>query len=102
MRESMRKSLILTLLAVVILLGLGATAQAVKAQQIFDRLTVVAIDRYSISSGDANDQLVKTFLGLLVNLKGGERLRSCFRTIQAKSTDLSTRTPTDSLNCNPR
>ncbi len=74
----MRKPLILTILAAVILLALGVTAREVKAQQSFDRLTIVAIDRYSISSGDANDQLVSTFLGLLANLKEGEPIGFVF------------------------
>ena len=74
----MRKSLIFTVLAVVTLLALGATTQDVRAQQTSDRLTIVAIDRYSISSGDANAQLVNTFLGLLVKLKEGEPLAFVF------------------------
>ena len=78
MRESMKKTLLFFVLAVVILLGLGATAQAAKAQQQFDSLTIVAIDRYSISYGDANDQLVKTFLGLLVNLKESDSVAFVF------------------------
>ena len=68
----MRKPLIFSVLAVVALLALSVTAQQARAQQFSDRLTIVAIDRYSISAGDANDQLVKTFLGLLANLKEGE------------------------------
>ena len=69
----MKKSLIFTVLATVALLALGSvSSRTVEAQQSFDKLTVVAIDRYSISSGDANDQLVNTFLGLLCNLKEGE------------------------------
>ena len=79
MRESsMRKSLIFTILAMVILLAPVLTVQAARAQQTSDRLTLVAIDRYSISSGDANHQLLDTFLGLLVNLKDGERLAFAF------------------------
>ena len=39
---------------------------------------MVAIDRYSISSGDANYQLVNTFLGLLCNLKEGEPVAFVF------------------------
>ncbi len=69
----MKKSLIFTVLATVALLALGSvSSRTAEAQQSFDKLTVVAIDRYSISSGDANDQLVNTFLGLLCNLKEGE------------------------------
>ena len=69
----MKKSLIFTVLATVVLLALGSvSSRTVEAQQFFDKLTVVAIDRYSISSGDANDQLVNTFLGLLCNLKEDE------------------------------
>ena len=69
----MKKSLIFTVLATVALLALGSvSSRTVEAQQFFDKLTVVAIDRYSISSGDANDQLVNTFLGLLCNLKEDE------------------------------
>lgn len=74
----MRKPLISTVLAVVILFALGVTAQAVKAQQFYDRLTIVAIDRYAISAGDANDELVKTFLGLLANMKDGEAVGFVF------------------------
>ena len=69
----MKKSLIFTVLATVALLALGGvSSRTAEAQQSFDKLTVVAIDRYSISSGDANDQLVNTFLGLLCNLKEDE------------------------------
>ncbi len=69
----MKKSLIFTVLAIVALLALGSvSSRTAEAQQFFDKLTVVAIDRYSISSGDANDQLVNTFLGLLCNLKEDE------------------------------
>lgn len=69
----MKKSLMFTVLAIVALLALGSvSSRTVEAQQFFDKLTVVAIDRYSISSGDANDQLVNTFLGLLCNLKEDE------------------------------
>lgn len=69
----MKKSLIITVLATVVLLALGSVpSRTAEAQQFFDQLTVVAIDRYSISSGDANDQLVNTFLGLLCNLKEDE------------------------------
>ncbi|MCY4654287.1 MAG: hypothetical protein OXC95_14125, partial [Dehalococcoidia bacterium] len=69
----MKKSLIFTVLAIVVLLSLGSVPfRTAEAQQFFDKLTVVAIDRYSISSGDANDQLVNTFLGLLCNLKEDE------------------------------
>ena len=92
----MKKSLIFTVLATVVLLALGSVpSRTAEAQQFFDKLTVVAIDRYSISSGDANEQLVNTFLGLLVNLKESE-------TIAFTSTDLSPRTPTDLPNCNRR
>ena len=66
----MKKTLIFTVLAIAALLALGSVPlRTAEAQQFFDKLTVVAIDRYSISSGDANDQLVNTFLGLLCNLK---------------------------------
>ena len=69
----MKKSLIFTVLATVVLLALGSVpSRTAEAQQFFDKLTVVAIDRYSISSGDANNQLVNTFLGLLCNLKEDE------------------------------
>ena len=69
----MKKSLIFTVLATVALLALGSvSSRTAEAQQFFDKLTVVAIDRYAISSGDANDQLVNTFLGLLCNLKEDE------------------------------
>lgn len=69
----MKKSLMFTVLAAVVLLALGSVpSRTAEAQQFFDKLTVVAIDRYSISSGDANDQLVNTFLGLLCNLKEDE------------------------------
>ena len=69
----MKKSLIFTVLATVVLLALGSVpSRTAEAQQFLDKLTVVAIDRYSISSGDANDQLVNTFLGLLFNLKEDE------------------------------
>ena len=74
----MRKPLIFTILAAVALLALGVTTQEIKAQQSFDKLTIVAIDRYLISSGDANDQLVNTFLGLLANLKEGETIGFVF------------------------
>lgn len=69
----MKKSLIFTVLATVVLLALGSVpSRTAEAQQFFDKLTVVAIDRYSISSGDANDDLVNTFMGLLCNLKEDE------------------------------
>ena len=69
----MKKTLIFTVLAIAALLALGSVPlRTAEAQQFFDKLTVVAIDRYSISSGDANDQLVNTFLGLLCNLKEDE------------------------------
>ncbi len=69
----MKKTLIFTVLAIVALLALGSVPlRTAEAQQFFDKLTVVAIDRYSISSGDANDQLVNTFVGLLCNLKEDE------------------------------
>ncbi|MYA61121.1 MAG: hypothetical protein F4X94_00870 [Dehalococcoidia bacterium] len=69
----MKKTLIFTVLAIAALLALGSVPlRTAEAQQFFDKLTVVAIDRYSISSGDANDQLVNTFVGLLCNLKEDE------------------------------
>ncbi len=69
----MKKTLTFTVLAIVALLALGSvSSRTAEAQQFFDKLTVVAIDRYSISSGDANDQLVNTFVGLLCNLKEDE------------------------------
>ena len=69
----MKKSLIFTVLAAVVLFALGSVpSRTAEAQQFFDKLTVVAIDRYSISSGDANAQLVNTFVGLLCNLKDDE------------------------------
>ena len=69
----MKKTLIFTVLAIAALLALGSVPmRTAEAQQFFDKLTVVAIDRYSISSGDANYQLVNTFVGLLCNLKENE------------------------------
>ena len=59
-------------------MALGVTAQGVKAQQSLDRLTIVAIDRYSISSGDANDRLVNTFVGLLASLREGDPMAFVF------------------------
>ena len=69
----MKKSLIFTVLAAIVLLALGSVpSRTAEAQQFLDKLTVVAIDRYSISSGDSNAQLVNTFVGLLCNLKEDE------------------------------
>ncbi len=74
----MRTSLKLTVLAAVILAALSVTAQGIRAQQAPDRLTIVVIDRYAISPGDANSRLVNTFLGLVASLEEGETLAFAF------------------------
>ncbi len=80
----MRKSLIFTALVAVVLLAVGVTAQTVRAQRALDSLTLVVIDRSSITSGDMNDQLVNTFLGLLADLKNGEPIAFAFADNEAK------------------
>ena len=80
----MRKTLIFTALVAVVLLAVGVAAQTVRAQRVLDSLTLVVIDRSSITSGDMNDQLVNTFLGLLADLKDGEPIAFAFADNEAK------------------
>ena len=80
----MRKSLIFTALVSIVILAVGVTAQTVRAQRVLDSLTLVVIDRSSITSGDMNDQLVNTFLGLLADLKDGEPIAFAFADNEAK------------------
>ena len=69
-KSNMRRLLILTVLvAAAALFGLAGLAPPAQAQESTAGLTVVAIDRQSISSNPANVHLAQSFLNLLLHLR---------------------------------
>ena len=69
-KSNMRRLLILTVLAATAaLFGLAGLAPPAQAQESTAGLTVVAIDRQSISSNPANVHLAQSFLNLLFHLR---------------------------------
>ena len=68
----------LVLATVVALIALAASATGIVAQERPDRLTVIAIDRETISSDSASIELVKSLLGLLFHLKDGQAFQFVF------------------------
>ena len=78
-KSNMRRLLILTVLgATATLFGLIAQAPPAQAQESTAGLTVVAIDRESISSNPANIHLAQSFLNLLFHLRQRETFAFVF------------------------
>ena len=78
----MKKSLIFTVLATVALLALGSvSSRTAEAQQFFDKLTVVAIDRYAISSATLMINWSIPFWDCFAISRRTNLLCSCLRTI---------------------
>ena len=78
-KSNMRRLLILTVLAAMAALsGMVGLALPAQAQESSAGLTVVAIDRQSISSNPANVHLAQSFLNLLFHLRERETFTFVF------------------------